>query len=290
MNAPLVLDRGSKPFLDCELHRGAVLVAANKPVPRFWTAREVKVLHDAYPQGGVMAAAALLPGRTVGSIYQRATKEGLRSPRQHKPFRERWSTSAHIDEAIRRAYQGKPYRGMLKDLAARVMRPEAWVRDRAVRLGVVLPRFKEAPWTAREIELVRERATQDLSTIRLALKREGFARTKTAIVVKLKRLHLSRLDEDDDRLSARDLAALMGVDAKTVTLWIGRGLLKASEKPGQAREDGRPLEWRITPAAVRRFIIDNVAVVDLRKVDKFWFVDLVAHARMPGASLLQAAE
>jgi hypothetical protein len=27
-----------------------------------------------------------------------------------------------------------------------------------------------------------------------------------------------------------------------------------------------------------RFIIENIALIDIRKVDKFWFVDLLARA------------
>jgi hypothetical protein len=30
------------------------------------------------------------------------------------------------------------------------------------------------------------------------------------------------------------------------------------------------------PPDIARFVVDNVAAVDIRKVDKFWFVDLLA--------------
>jgi hypothetical protein len=31
-------------------------------------------------------------------------------------------------------------------------------------------------------------------------------------------------------------------------------------------------------ARIRQFIVENIALIDIRKVDKFWFVDLLARA------------
>ena len=35
-------------------------------------------------------------------------------------------------------------------------------------------------------------------------------------------------------------------------------------------------EWFIRPRRLRQFIIDHVALVDTRKCDKYWLVDLLA--------------
>ncbi|MFC0243657.1 hypothetical protein [Rhodopseudomonas telluris] len=37
-------------------------------------------------------------------------------------------------------------------------------------------------------------------------------------------------------------------------------------------------EWSIHRRAVRAFVIDNIASVDFRKLDKFWLVELLTSA------------
>lgn len=241
----------------------------------FWTTRELKLVEQLYPAGGLPACIAALPGRTAGAIYQKAGVLGLL--RQGRKPRERrgWSTDEHIDAAIRRVYQSEPTRHAVNDLARRVMRPRWWVSKRARQLGLVAPRFKEPRWTAAEDEIVGQMAHRSPKVIRQALIRAGHpARTETAIVVRRKRLGCST--EDPDHFTATGLAGLMGVDATTVAGWIERGLLAAKRRgtARTARQGGD--QWWIHRRAVRRFVVDNVAVVDLRKVDKFWFVDLLA--------------
>ena len=63
---------------------------------------------------------------------------------------------------------------------------------------IVASRFQEPAWTPREIKVALSMATRDPASTRLALKREGFKRTTTAIVVKLKRLGVCTVDENDD--------------------------------------------------------------------------------------------
>lgn len=243
---------------------------------KFWTAREEKLLRQNYPIGGLALAAAVLPEREEGSIYQRAASLGLRSPRAGQFRNERFQTNEHIDGLIRRTYQGTPYKGMVADCARTVNRPRWWVGKRAMILGLKAPRTKEPPWCEAEVAIAEKMASRRPENIRKALKRAGFARTETGIVVKIKRLGISRVDPD--RFSATGLAVAMGVDGKTVTRWIINGLLKC-EKRGTARvamQGGD--EWSIHYKDVRRFVIENAAVVDIRKVDKFWFIELLARA------------
>ena len=80
----------------------------------------------------------------------------------------------------------------------------------------------------------------------------------------------------------------MGVHRNTVLTWIRRGLLHAqrlpSEKPPQqVASEG---EWSIRPRRIRQFIIDHVALVDIRKCDKCRLVDLLAN-EAPKPGLLQ---
>jgi hypothetical protein len=61
-----------------------------------------------------------------------------------------------------------------------------------------------------------------------------------------------------------------------VTGWVNKGWLRAARRGTERTpQQGGDEHW-IHMRDVRRFVIDNVAAVDFRKVDKFWLVDLLA--------------
>ncbi len=266
-------DQGVRTLLDCN----SVIGEPSRGTRRFWTMREEKLLREHYPRGGVEACLVHLPGRSASAIYNHAAGLDLAAPATAKAdfCRQRWSSSDHIDAVIRRAYQRVPSRGDINRLATAVGRPAWWVTRRAAKLGLVTPRFKEPAWTDEERDIVRENFHRAPRTIQRMLQRAGYKRTETAITVMGKRLGATR--EDPHHLTATGLATLMGVDAKTVSSWIARGLLRARRR-GTDRTDaqGGDQHW-IHLRDVRAFIVDNAAIVDIRKVDKFWFIDLVAH-------------
>ena len=242
-----------------------------------WTGREVKALREAYPAHGLAGCLPLLPGRSATAIYQQARNEGLVSPKAASEAfpRQRWATSEAIDAVIRRAYLAAPTRKGIGACAAAVGRPRWWVSRRATQLGLVVPREKETPWSEVELDVLRGREGDHPNSIKKALKVRGFSRTETAIVVKLKRLGLSTAVDDPHCHNARDLGLLMGVDGKTVARWIEKGWLKA-RMVGEAsatRAEGN--HWSIHRRDVRRFIIENAGAVDLRRVDKVWFIELL---------------
>lgn len=238
---------------------------------RFWTGREEKLLRENYPQGGVTACLVALPGRSASSIYNRANQLGLRVPGNDGKVtdRQHWGSSEQIDLLITRTYQKTPLKGDILKCAGVCNRPRWWVSKRAAKLGLVSPRFKEPAWTDAEIELITEYAHKHSKTLQKMLSRRGFSRTETAINVKLKRLSADRTDPHN--LNANQLATVMGVDRKTVGGWIAKGLLKAVRREKSELDDF----WQISRKDVRRFVTENVAVIDLRKVEKFWFVDLL---------------
>lgn len=244
---------------------------------RFWTNKEIETLKRVYPEGGMNAALEALPGRSASSIYEQARKRKVKSPTTAKTPYARYTHSKPIDDAIRRGYAAAPEkgRGAIKQLAVTVGRPVHYVTQRAKRLGLIQPRFKEPNWTQREEEFVATRAHQDLTTIQRAMVKAGFPhRTETSISMKIRRLGAST--EDPYHYTGRGLAQLLGIDQHAVSTWISKGLLKAKRRGTDRTEaNGGDMYW-IHRKDIRAFIIGNAAVIDIRKVEKFWFIDLLA--------------
>lgn len=262
-----------------EARTAAMSVAAtgSKGRLRFWTTREERILREHFPAGGSAACRPLLPRRSDGAIYQHAQKLGLKAP-AGEFSRQRWAPSEQIDALIRRTYQGEPRKGIVADCARIVGRPRWWVSKRAADLGLVAPRFKEPAWSEVEVEILMARPHLHPRTLARRLAKAGYSRTQTAIVVKLKRLGVTRAD-DSDHMTATGLAKLMGVDVKVVTRWIASGWLKARRRGTERTEAQGGDQWWVHRRDVRHFVVDNAAAVDLRKVDKFWFIDVLAGDR-----------
>lgn len=271
-----MLDAGIREVLDQNL----VIGEPRSGPRRFWTGREEKILRKHYPDVGVPGCLALLPGRSASSIYNHANQLGLRaSAARRKIGNDRWSVNEQIDRVIRDVYQRKPTNGDIKKLAQTVGRPRWWVSKRAQKLGLTAPRFREPEWSEAEIDIIAERAHKSPKTIRKYLANKGFERTETAIIVKLKRLGQSTGREaDPNHYTATHTAGLFGVDTKTVTRWIDKGWLKAKRRGTERTAQQGGDEWWIHRRDIRRFIIENTAAVDIRKVEKFWFVDLLARS------------
>lgn len=227
----------------------------------FWTLPEVAILRQHYPVDGPEKCAHLLPHRTLGSIYQQARLSGLRAPKS-PAVRHKWETTPYIDAEIRRVYQSVMKKNDAQKLAARLGYPRWWVCKRAALLGLVAPRFKEPAWSADEVALLEMHSTKHPKIIQKHLKAAGFERTETAIIVQRKRRKLET--QDPDYYTTGELALMMGVDPTTVMRWIESEGLPA--RKGVLR--------RVSRAALRNWIRDHAQSVDLRKVDRFWFIDL----------------
>lgn len=237
-----------------------------------WTTTETAVLREHYPKGGVKPCAELLPHRTGGAIQQQAAKLNIKAP-SRLGSRRSWPNSDDIDRQIINCYTVNYKHGAIKALAERLNRPHWWVKNRAQVLGVSQPTKRDRPWTYEEITLLEEYQGKTPEIIRRALKRRGFKRTRTAITVKRKKLGISA--RPTDSYSGCELAQLMGVNNATVAKWCRQGWIKADRRDTQRTEKQGGDIWHIKPEAVRRFVIDYTAHVDVRKVDKFWFIDLL---------------
>lgn len=234
-----------------------------------WTDADVAIMREHYATRGRAYVRTLLPHRTDGAVRAKARELGFKPPGYKRQVNQ-YFTTPFIDDAIRRYYAGTPRKGGVSKIAHQMQRPAEWVYSRARQLGVVIPKFREAPWSEPEIDLLRKCARYVPQSISRKFAQHGFKRTAGAISIKLVRLRCDRTD--DDHYSGTQLAELMGVRVNVVSGWIARGWLHAKTK-GTTREHD---VFRIHRAAVRRFIVENVGAFDIRRVEKHWFVDLVA--------------
>ena len=69
-----------------------------------------------------------------------------------------WRSSPQIDDRIKAAYPKATNKRDVLNLSKALNRPRWWVSKRAMKLGLVEPRFKELPWTKDEIEFIESRA------------------------------------------------------------------------------------------------------------------------------------
>ena len=148
-----------------------------------------------------------------------------------------------------------------------------WVlKKRARELG--LARTKEQPWSEPELAILARYAWMSDERIRLKLKAAGYARTVTAIHLKLKRM---RYKHDGSFYSANSLAQALGIDSHAVTRWIKSGHLKAKLRGTARGEQQNGDIYLIYEKDVRRFILEHPTDIDLRKVDQLWFLDYVEY-------------
>jgi hypothetical protein len=149
--------------------------------------------------------------------------------------------------------------------------PHWALKKRARELG--LARTKEQPWSEPELAILARYAWMSDERIRLKLKAAGYARSATAIHLKLRRMQFKR---NGNFYSANSLAQALGIDSHAVTRWIKSGHLKAKLR-GTARGPQQNGDiYLIHEKDVRRFILEHPTDIDLRKVDQLWFIDLLA--------------
>lgn len=256
---------------------------------RFWTDDEKAIVKRYYADGGSAACLVHLgPHRTPSGVYQTAAKLGLTSPHgatDYKGDDGKVAVPEGFDEALRVFYQqgnGKK-RGECNAFADRWKLPRWWVTKRAIKLRLTMPHKKEPPWTAAELKLLEQVPLHDLDRCVKIFRQNGFARSATAIDVKSVRMRLFK--RDTAPLSATSVSKILGVDGKTITREILQGDLKAVKRPSKRlpQQGGDP--WAIERPELKRYIVEHLERVDLRKVDKFAFVDVLVNAEPPARTI-----
>jgi hypothetical protein len=195
--------------------------------------------------------------------------------------RRKYGFNDQIDQLIREVYLrtgDNRRRPGIRPLAKRVGVPPWALKKRARELG--LARTKELPWSDAELGILARYAWMSDERIRLKLKAAGYARTVTAIHLKLKRM---RFKHDGSFYSANSLAQALGIDSHAVTRWIKSGHLKAKFRGTARGEQQKGDIYLIYEKDVRRFILEHPTDIDLRKVDQLWFLDLLTNGLVRAA-------
>jgi len=248
---------------------------------RFWTEDELAIVRQYYETQGAAKCASLLPKRSLISIYGAAGKLGLQQIERSnfpKELKLRFATP-EWDEKIKDRWPGLTGKGDVQALADEFGMPRWWLSKRALRLGLAnFTRQKEPKWTASEDALMSRVPLHDLDKCAQIFRDHGFSRTPVAIQVRAKRLDLSRR-ATRQTYSGTEVAMLLGMDTKTITQWCVLGELVATRR-GTKRviQQGGDV-WDVEPEDLCAFIVENIARIDIRKVEKVGFVHLLVDGR-----------
>jgi len=152
--------------------------------------------------------------------------------------------------------------------------PRQYVRRIASENGWAKPKITD--WSPREEEYLMEKyPAKGFVAIQNGLRRinGGVTRTRTAIVVKVKRLHINKRNGG---LTMRMMEALLGVDHHKIERWLASGLISAKRKG----TDRLPVQggdmWHFEIKKIRDFIINHPEEIDVRRVEPVNFIHLVA--------------
>lgn len=188
------------------------------------------------------------------------------------PKRTKWVITPFMDAAIKKVYQQGTGNGEVRDLALRLKLPYWKVKKHAANQGYVAIQKREPDWSPKELKILEHSAHLHPSNIRKNLKKAGFIRSEAGIILKRRRLNILKNLHGQ---SATNLAQCFGVDTKVVTGWIQKGYLQAGHR-GTVRTVAQGGDiYFIKDKQIRNFILNYPEFVDLRKVDKFWFINVL---------------
>ena len=187
--------------------------------------------------------------------------------------RVKYVITPEMSARIREVYRTMTGNGEVAALARELGLPRWKVTRYAVSQGWIARTRQMPDWSEKELRILEHAAHLHPKNIRKRLSAAGFCRSETAIVLKRKRM---RFLQNLKGQSARQTAECFGVDVKVITRWIRLGMLNARRRGTKRTAAQGGDQWWIRPKDIRAFVVDYLPEIDIRKVDKYWFVDLLA--------------
>jgi hypothetical protein len=192
----------------------------------------------------------------------------------HKSLKPiRFPITPEIHEQIVKVYQRDTGNGQIAALALRLGYPRWKISRYAIQAGLIAKQKKEPDWSDREIHILELNAYRCPEVIQRRLKSSGFSRSATGIVLKRKRM---RFLQNLDGMSATSLAQCLGVDVHFVMRAIKGGRLLAERRGTNRTEVQGGDIYFIKEKDIKEYILTWINEIDIRKVDKWWFVSLLS--------------
>lgn len=194
-------------------------------------------------------------------------------PKTLKTKPAKYVITPELHEKIRKLYQNKTNSsGEVRAFAEKHKLPRWKITRHAIHQGWIAKQKKEPVWSDKELSILSRQAHHCPERIQIHLQKAGFRRSLTGIVLKRKRMRFLANIEGN---SASSLALCLGEDIHFVMNQIKRGHLKAKRRDQNRTEKQGGPAWLIRDRDVREFIMNYPALIDLRKVDKFWFISIL---------------
>lgn len=199
--------------------------------------------------------------------------------------RSKWVPTPEIDQLILDAW--RTIKDPRRYVAEKTGWPEWAVQDHAINLGAVeTRRIKEPVWSVAECETLENYSWLTIRSLQRKLKKQtGIWRSASA--VKSQRYRL-RLAQTVDGYNPHQLSRLLGTAPSAVRTWIRLGLLPAKNRSHGAYETTDVNYWFIPNEWVYDFVLKHPERIDLSKVDKMWFLNLLTRGKI-GLAQLQSA-
>ena len=202
---------------------------------------------------------------------------------RHRARKLKWIWTPERDQILRDRYDGR-VKGRAGEVARSLNFPRWAVAKRAAILGLSHAEHRK-DWTPKEERFLWEHA----GSRHVYWMAKQLRRTLTSVVLKLKRMRISRRWREGYTL--RELELCFGCDHHAIDRWIKDGWLRGRRRgthrtgPG-GRGNGPADPWVFSDAGLLRFIQAHPLAFRLDKVDQLWFMDLVLN----GAVIKRALE
>lgn len=145
--------------------------------------------------------------------------------------------------------------------------PRWKIKNWATQMG--LTNQKDPRWSEKEIQYL-ESYLHKMSLDDIA---RNLGRTKAAVQLKAKRMGLNKTTQEG--YSMRGLCLGLGCNHHKVARWLDKGWLVGIRRLTERTEQQGGDVWYFSDNAIRTFIRNHPEEIDLRHVDKYWFLDLV---------------